>query len=287
MRKLQALVWLAFVSLLIGVAASPSATAATTGNTAPQTGVIVSDNPSGITPNILNGTVYSIVQIGNMIVVGGQFSQVQNANSTTTLTRNNVFAFNATTGNLSTTFVPNPNSTVYKVQAAADGTSVYVGGRFSSAAGRSMPSRLFEANAATGAVDTGFAPATFSGDIRDMEVVGNRLWVAGKFTHIGGVAQKALGTLNATTGKKDSYFTGVMAGLHRNNHPEDRTNVLQISSNPENTQLTVVGNFTSVNGVSRSQAARFDISAGPHRRSWPPGTRACSRRRAPATSRPS
>jgi PKD repeat protein len=259
-RKFLYLVLLIVLVTMGQTLVSPAAQAADTGKTAPQTGKIVSDEPGKNAPNILDGTVYSITKVGNTIVVGGQFTQVQNFNTSTTLTRRNVFAFDATTGKISTTFNPDPSSTVYKVQAAADGTSVYVAGGFGAVGGVATPSRLFKADVTTGVIDASFAPPTISGDIRDLEVVGNRLWVAGKFTHLGGVAQKALGTLNATTGKYDSYFTGVMAGLHRTNHPEDLTNVLQISSNPTNTRLMVVGNFTSVDGVARAQAAQFDIS---------------------------
>ena len=142
-----------------------------------------------------------------------------------------------------------------------DGTSVYVGGGFGSAYGVSMPSRLFKADVASGARDANFRPGAISGDIRDLEVTGTRLWVAGKFTHINGVAQKALGTLNATTGARDSYFTGLFAGTHRDPtvYTGDRTNVLQISTNPANDRLVAVGNFTSVNGTARSQIAQFDI----------------------------
>ncbi len=239
---------------------TPPAGAADTGISAPQSGRIVSDEPGKNAPNILDGTVYSITKVGNTIVVGGKFTQVQNYNTSAVLTRNNVFAFDATTGKISTTFAPEPTNTVYKVQEAADGKSVYVAGRFTSAGGVSRPSRLIKVDVATGAVDPTFAPPTISGDIRDLEVVGNRLWVAGKFTHLGSVAQKALGTLNATTGKYDSYFTGVMAGLHRTTVTTDITNVLQISTNPANTRLMAVGNFTSVNGAARSQIAQFDIS---------------------------
>ena len=137
------------------------------------------------------------------------FTQVRQTTSSPILTRNRVMAFNATTGAISSDFNPNPNNVVYKVQAAADGTSVYVGGRFSSAYGVSMPSRLFKADVASGNRITDFKPGTISGDIRDLEVIGNRLWLAGKFTHIAGVAQKALGTINATTGVRDAYFNGV------------------------------------------------------------------------------
>ena len=225
--------------------------------------MIVSDDPASFTPHILDGTVYSIVQVGDMVVVGGQFSQVRSATSQTILTRRNLVAFNATTGIISNSFVPNPNSTVYKVQAATDGASVYVGGRFTSAYGVSMPSRLFKANVEDGTRDPVFRPGTFSGDLRDLEVMGNRLWVAGKFTHVGGVAQKALGTINATTGARDPYFTGTLAGTHRDitTYTGDRTNVLQISSNPQNTELVAVGNFTSVNGATRHQIVKINTSS--------------------------
>ncbi len=261
-RQFSALICVAVVSVLLVLVPAAPGTAASVGNSDPQTGMIVSDDPANFTPHILDGTVYSIVQVGDMVVVGGSFSQVRSATSTTVLTRNNLVAFNATTGVISNTFVPNPNNTVYKVQAAADGVSVYAGGRFSSAFGLSMPSRLFKANVAQGTRDPVFRPATFTGDIRDLEVIDNRLWVAGKFTHIGGVAQKALGTINATTGTRDSYFTGVFAGTHRDPavYTGDRTNVLQISSDPANNRLVAVGNFTSVNGVTRSQIVQFDLT---------------------------
>jgi PKD repeat protein len=248
---------LVLACLLTGL--SSVAHAASTGATAPQTGRIVAEEPAKTTPNILDGTVYSVVQVGSQIVVGGSFTQVQNPGSSATLVRNHLLAFDAATGKVSTTFAPEPNGTVYKVQAAADGRSVYVGGRFT-AAGAVTVKNLFRADVTTGAVATTFKPANLDGEVRDLEVVANRLWVAGKFTHVGGKAQKALGTLNATTGAYDAYFTGVLAGLHNPAKVGSVTDVLQISTNAAGSELVAVGNFTSVDGRSRSQIARFDIS---------------------------
>jgi hypothetical protein len=246
-------------STLTGVALAPPSQAASVGLTDPQTGKIVSDDPANFTPNILNGTVYSIVQVGNTVIVGGSFTQAQNVNSSTTLTRNHVLAFNATTGVISTTFNPGPNGTVYKVQQTGDGNTVYVAGSFTQAAGGANKN-LVKLDVTSGAKVSGFAAPNIDGAVRDLEVVGNHLFVAGKFTHLGGKAQKALGTLNATTGVYDPFFTNVLAGLHRTGYSYDVTDVLQISSNPQNTQLTAVGNFTSVNGQTRSQIASFDLS---------------------------
>ena len=263
-RRFALSVLLVLSSAVAGIGLAPAGQAATVGLTDPQTGRIVSDNPSGITPNILNGSTYSIVQVGNMVIVGGSFTQVQNANSSTTLTRNHVFAFDATSGLISTSFNPGANGTVYKVQQTGDGNTVFLGGNFSTAAGGSNRN-LVKVNVSNGQKVTSFAPPTVDGQVRDLEVVGNRLFVAGKFTHLGSRAQKALGSLNATTGAYDPYFTGVMAGWHRDHedHPGDITNVLAISTNVQNTELTAVGNFTSVNGQARSQIASFDITGGP------------------------
>jgi hypothetical protein len=255
----------------VALATAPMADAASTGNTARQTGKIVSQEPSRVTPNILDGTVTSLTQVGNQIIVGGTFTQVQNAGSTTTLVRNRVFAFDATTGKVSPRFAPNPSGgtkpVVYKVQAASDGTSVYIGGKFTSAAGATV-SNLVRVNATTGARITSFSSPTLTGEVRDLEVMGSRLWVAGKFTHVGGRAQKALTTLNATSGAYDSYFTGMFAGLHNPGLRGSVTDVLQISSDLANRQLVVVGNFMTVNGSSRAQIAKFDTGATVSLSSW-------------------
>jgi len=258
-RKLLSLILLGGL-LTTGLGAWVStAQAADTGNPDPQTGRIVSDEPGQNAPNILDGSVFSIAKVGNTIVVGGLFTQAENHGSSTTVTRNNVLAFDATTGKLLTAFAPNPVGKVWKVLPAADGKSVYVAGEFTSAAGKSVPGHVFKINVTTGVVDPTFVAAKVNGKIRDLEVVGNHLFVAGKFSQIAGVNQPALGTLYADTGKRDPYVNNVFAGV-RNTLPAAVTDVLQISVNPQNTELMAVGNFTSVDGQTRWQIARLDIA---------------------------
>ncbi len=59
---------------------------------------IVSDDPANWTPNVLDGSVKSIQQFGDRIMIGGDFSQIQSKDGTVTYTRHNLAAFNATTG---------------------------------------------------------------------------------------------------------------------------------------------------------------------------------------------
>src|SRR3954466_1360777 len=107
-RKLLSLVLLVALATAGLGAWAPAAQAADTGNAAQLTGKIVSDEPGKNAPNILDGTTYSIAKVGNTIVVGGQFSQAQNYNTSTTVTRRNLLAFDATTGKLLTSFAPDP-----------------------------------------------------------------------------------------------------------------------------------------------------------------------------------
>ncbi|MEP7089827.1 MAG: PKD domain-containing protein [Nocardioidaceae bacterium] len=271
MRRLVMSALLLVTSVLGGaVIATAPAVAASTGTTAALSGKIVSEEPARTTPNILDGTVYSITQVGNTIVVGGQFSQVENANSTTVITRNNVFAFDATSGQV-TPFAPNPNSTVYKVQAAADGTSVYLGGQFTSVTSEGAATAvkyLYEADASTGTRIASFAPVltsagstvNFTPQVRDLEVTGTRLWVAGKFTKVNNATSVGLASINAISGASDGFLTSTLSGLHNSSVAGSVTDVLQISTNASNTKLVAVGNFTAVDGAARSQIAMFDIS---------------------------
>ena len=67
--------------------------------------------------------------VGNRVIVGGTFTTVQNAGSSTNLTRNYLFSFDAATGVVDPNFRPSLNKAVEALAPGPDGTSVYVGGR--------------------------------------------------------------------------------------------------------------------------------------------------------------
>jgi len=249
----------AVLAALLTGAFSPPAHGADTGNAAPQNGRIVDSDPVGFTPHVMDGAVYAMTRVGDQVIVGGTFTRVRNAGSSVDIPRTNLFAFNAFTGQVSTSFAPNPDNRVYTLQPASDGSSVYVGGAFANVTSggvRVAVSRLYKADVATGARVAAFQPGTINGQVRDLSVTGNRLWVAGKFTHLQGRPSLALGTLDATTGARDPYYTGVIAGVHRGT----TTNVQKIATDPADGRLVLIGNFDTVNGAHRHQFAVLDIS---------------------------
>jgi PKD repeat protein len=219
-------------------------------------GRLVSDDPAGFTPHVLDGSVYAIAQVGNTIILGGSFSQTRNSSDTTVINRSRLVAFNATTGVISTTFAPNPNGTINAIVPAADGTSIYVGGSFSSISGSSIKN-LARINVADGSLVAGFDGGSPTGQVKDLKLAGGRLWVGGTFTHIRNRAQRALATLNATTGAFDTYFTGVIDGVHK---ADSVTNVYKMDVSPDGRRFAAVGNFDTLDGVKNHQFLVLDTS---------------------------
>ena len=264
----------AILTSTLVVAFVPSSSQAASGGPARQTGKIVGTNPDDNTPDILGNetgttantnTVYSITRVGNEIVVGGSFTQVKD-NSTgqplsgQTVTRNNVFAFNATTGAVSSTFNPAPNGVVDKVQAGRDGKSVFLGGTFKKVAGVGAL-RLAKLSVSTGAPYAGFKPPALDGRVLDIESVGSRLWIAGRFVHVGSATRRGIATLDPTSGKRSTYYNVSLSGVHNPDYTggDPQTFIKAIAVNPAQTQVVAVGNFTSVDGQTRVQAAKFSL----------------------------
>ena len=208
------------------------------------------------TPHVLDGRVYSVVEMGDTILLGGTFTQARNDDSNTQLKRSGLLAFDKTTGRISTTFVPQPNGPVEVLLPAADGQSVYVGGKFTEIAGQSRRN-LVRLNLADGSLVDQFDAGAVAGKVDDLRLSGGRLWVAGAFTHISGQAQQALATLNPTTGAFDPYMRLAVDGVHNGGS----TAVRKIDITPDGRDLVAIGNFRTLEGVRSQQVLRMDLSS--------------------------
>ena len=84
----------------------------------------------------------------------------------------------------------------------------------------------------------------------------NRLWVAGAFTHVASKAQRALATVNPTTGKFDPFMqAGHRRPAQRRHHHrhEDR-------HQRQGTRLIALGNFDTVDAAKHHQLFMLDLS---------------------------
>lgn len=216
---------------------------------------IVSATPVNTTPHVLDGTVFSIAEVGDLIVLGGSFTQVQAASGGQVLTRNRVVAFNKTTGAISQAFAPSLNSTVRSVVAAADGQSVYVGGQFGTMDGSSVP-KVVRLSMANGQRVAAFSPPTIDAVVHDMKLSGNRLFVGGEFTRIGNQDRAGLAELNPASGAVRASTNVVFAGTHFGGN----TFVHKFDVSPDGTRLVVTGNFRTIDGLDRVQVGVLDVS---------------------------
>ena len=222
---------------------------------------LVIDNPANYTPQVLDGEVDAIAQVGDTVIIGGLFSSVQEVGATSAVTRNNIVAFNRLTGKLSTTFLPALDGTVRGIAAAPDGKSIYIGGSFNSVNGVKAL-KVAQLDATTGAKVASFNPPNVNAIVRDVKLQSNRLFIAGEFT----APRNLVAELSPSTGAVQP-FTATFAGT---SFPSTLNNggyapaqaaplVYKIDLNPGASKLAVVGNFATVNTQDRNQLALFDL----------------------------
>ncbi len=216
----------------------------------------------GTTPNIADGTVFAITTVGNEVIVGGSFTQAANHGSSTEISRPYLLAFDATTGELSTSFAPVLDGRVDALEPGPRPDSVYVGGNFKTVNGaKSKGVTLLDTR--TGSVVGNFKPPAMDGGVRSLALVGSRLFIAGIFTSLDGYARGGLASLDATTGALDDFADVQFAG-HHNYDGTRRTaqggvGPRAIAVNPAGTRMMVVGNFKTADGLPRDQIAMLDL----------------------------
>jgi hypothetical protein len=246
---------LVVMSALVVALAVPAADAATP--------TVVSANPADNTPHVLNGAVEAVARVGHTVVLGGTFTQVQNQGQSTTLTRNALLAYDETTGKVSATFVPvvgPAGKIVTSIVPTGDGTSVYIGGSFTTINGITT-GRIARVDVTTGQLVPGFKAARPNATVNSMELSKGRLIVAGQFTKMtppGKASQVrgAIASLDPTTGALTTDVTDTFRGIGT----KGTTAVSNIDVTPAGDQLVAIGNFSSVDGQPRSLIAQLDIS---------------------------
>jgi chitodextrinase len=223
----------------------------------PTMATLPTENPANWTPNVLDGEVVSIWQIGSRVVIAGEFTQVADAddNGGTIYPRTNIAAFDATTGLVDTGFDPVLDGTADVVIPAGDGTSVFVGGSFGSVNGTPRP-RVARVDLATGDVITSFDTNDVNGIVRDMRLVDGRLVIGGAFTVVNGTPRSALASLDPATGAVTDDIDVDISGQHSGG----TTRVTKMETTPDGERLLIIGNFTQVGGLDRDQVALLDLS---------------------------
>ncbi|MEU8007370.1 delta-60 repeat domain-containing protein [Catellatospora sp. NPDC049111] len=216
----------------------------------------VDEDPADWTPHILDGEVHALAVVGQVAVVGGDFTRVSDNTGTEEYEREHLFAFDLRTGAVLEDFAPDVDGMVYSLTPGPD-NSVFVGGSFEEINDAEQRG-LARLDLSTGGRIPGFDAAINWGDVRGLAVSDGWLYLGGSFTAINDVPRRGLARLDPVTGAVDTVFDA------RLDAPEiGRVKVEDIAVSPAGDRLLAIGAFTRVGSARRVQAAMFDLTGNP------------------------
>ena len=188
----------------------------------------------------INGVVWAQALVGDTVYVGGSFTEARPAGSApgaNAVTRTNMLAYNVVTGELISSFAPNPNAQVRTITVSPDGSRIYVGGDFTNIAGTSR-NRIAAFSTSNNQLVSNFAP-NMGYHVFDIAAFGDTVYVGGNFLNVGSTYRGRLAAFSATNGALLSWAPDA----------SDRE-VRAIEVSPDGTQVAVGGHFETLNGTS-------------------------------------
>ncbi|MDA8321044.1 MAG: ricin-type beta-trefoil lectin domain protein [Actinomycetota bacterium] len=290
------------IATLTGLAtvAGMTASAAPASAASPPLANAVSQTPVSWTPNVSAGPnvgqtycnstffgtgalycqseVYDTAYVNGDVVVVGAFTEACQpgklssglCTSGTQVTRDDIFAYNASTGKIDPNFWPKLNSgPAYSVVAGPNNT-VYVGGAFTTVNGFAhkglVQLQVTPSTPSTdGAVVTTFK-ANVSGFVHNLALSPDQtaLYVGGQFTSMDSMTGlTGLARVNATTGAVDPAFTFKLSGAIQSGTSTLPMKIESMSASSSGNLLAVTYSAMQINGQNDPRLAVISTPAGP------------------------
>lgn len=207
-----------------------------------------------------NGRVRTIVYAGSSVFLGGDFTQVRDSGGGPPVNRSYAAAFDAVTGSV-LPWDPDPNNKVWALEASPDGSTIYMGGDFTTVAGESR-SRLAAVDA-VGGIPTPWNP-TVGGKVQAILVSpeGSTVYIGGYFTKVNGVARNRVAALLTATPTLVDTFKPSFKQVSGTCPPVCTPMVASLAFSADATGLYVGGHFSLANDVSRKNGAEVSLADG-------------------------
>ena len=228
-------------------------------------GVVWIPNFNDTTPS-LDVTVWDMQQVGEWMYVGGEFLNVVENNDNEAgqlFPQAHLARFSISTGEWDPTFRPVLDGNVHALEVNERGR-LLVGGEFTNINGVPETQGLAAINPTTGAVDTTFEawverPFFPEGRaiVRELEVVGDLLYIVGNYSHINGTGGQRVRVNKASRvtsnfGTVDATWAPVIDG----------GSVWGIGIDQDRGRAILAGRFTSVNGEVAEDSVTVDTITG-------------------------
>ena len=232
---------------------------------------VVGEVPAANTPHILDGTVHDIAQVGNRIVVAGNFTAGPAVPGQRRRRGEPRVRLRVRPGDRADRPGLRPGRQQRRhgpIQAGPNNT-VYIGGVFNTVNGQTGTGvrRLVQLSMATGDRVAGFTTPNINAGVNDLALVGTRLYVGGVFSLVARQPHGGLVALNATTGARTTYM-GVDVTVNHNwpdrggvghDHAQAPVGVDKFDITPDGTRMIAIGNFRQADGLVRDQAVLINL----------------------------
>jgi hypothetical protein len=204
-----------------------------------------------------NGVVRSILYLNGTVYLGGDFTQVTPAGEALggagTVTRDYLAACSESTGTVQSW---NPGANGEVMSLATDGTTIYVGGKFTTLAGQ--PRKDIGA-VTTAGVATAFNPGA-AGEVFVVRIGPNgNIFAGGSFSQLGGKTAQKIGEVTPA-GAPVTWPVSVAQVTGFACPPRCPPEVFTIAFS--GTTVYFGGHFGLVNGTSRNSAAAVNLTTG-------------------------
>ena len=236
-----------------------------------------SRTPWGVTGNLNgrvaegNSPVQAFAQIGNTVYVGGNFTTAQrgsSASGSNLVTRTALAAFNATSGELVTSFAPVFDDQVKALVALPNG-KLLAAGDFDVVNGQPRVGTVL-LDPATGATDTSWnlqienRISNSVVTVRSLSVAGNYVYLGGGFTHLTG------GGVSNVYARHGARVNWANAQPDRNFNPEFDGTVMSVDASNDASRYYAAGYFTQTStGAANKVAAIQTVAGAPLVAPWP------------------
>ncbi|MGH1489207.1 MAG: YncE family protein [Acidimicrobiales bacterium] len=204
-----------------------------------------------------DGIVWDMVRIDDTVYIGGEFSQIQDDDGNVLL-RTNLAAFDVATG-APLNWAPTADAEVKAMEAAADGSRIYIGGNFHRVNDR-YRQRMAAVDPNDGSTVSSFRANT-SGRVLELLLVGDDLYVAGELISIDGKSRDRIARVDARSGELDTEWKPSIKG----------GSVRGLEASPDQQRLYIAGTFDSVDWVARTaHLAAIELPGDAVDYSWRP-----------------
>lgn len=219
-------------------------------------GLVPEDPVTGYPVIVQDGQydVWAANQIGNFIVSGGDFLEVELQNGQV-ISQPYFAVWHIDTKELVCADVTFDNE-ILDIIPGDTPNSMFVAGRFNTITDadgvQHTRRKIAKLHLPDCRVDLDFAVTGTNGKINHLALDGDRLFVAGDYTQLNGQAQSKLAEMSATTGALATFDLGVISTTS--------STFRGIGINPAGTRLIAGGRWSSISGVVTGPTAVIDIS---------------------------